>query len=47
VRYGARPGSKSPERVPITSPDVGVKDMLVSMLLPSRMAARLASFVGF
>ena len=29
-------------RVLITTPDVGVKPMLVSMLLPSRTAARLA-----
>ena len=36
------PGTKSPERVLITNPAVGVKPMLVSMLLPSRTAARLA-----
>ena len=38
----ARLGSKSPERVLITNPEVGVKLMLVSMLLPSRTAAMLA-----
>src|ERR1039457_4407141 len=42
ARYGARPGSKSPERVLITNPAVGVKPMLVSMLLPSRTVAMLA-----
>ena len=37
-----RPGSRSPVRVLITNPAVGVKPMLVSMLLPLRTAARLA-----
>ena len=36
------PDRRSPERVLITNPAVGVKPMLVSMLLPSRTAARLA-----
>ena len=36
------PGSRSPERVLIGNPEAGVKPMLVSMLLPSRTAARLA-----
>jgi len=36
------PGSRSPERVLIGTPAVGVKLMLVSTDLPSRTAARLA-----
>jgi len=36
------PGSRSPERLLITNPDAGVKPMLVSMLLPSCTAAKLA-----
>src|SRR5450759_799028 len=42
ARNATSPGSTSPARVPITSPDAGVKPMLVSMLFPSRTAARLA-----
>jgi hypothetical protein len=42
ARKGNRLGSRSPERVLITNPAVGVKLMLVSMLLPSRTAAMLA-----
>ena len=42
ARYQTSPGSRSPERVLIGTPAVGVKLMLVSMDLPSRTAARLA-----
>ena len=42
--YGAKPGSRLPERLLITNPAVGMKPMLVSMLLPSLTAARLAPF---
>ena len=40
--YHATPGSRSPGRVPIGNRAAGVNPMLVSMLLPSRTAARLA-----
>src|SRR5947209_2431304 len=36
------PGSRSPARVPITRPSIGVNPMLVSILSPSRMAHTLA-----
>src|SRR5450759_3629235 len=42
ARYQTSPGSRSPERVLIGTPAVGVKLMLVSTDLPSRTAARLA-----
>ena len=38
----ARPGSRSPARVPITRPSSGVMPMLVSTLRPYSIAARLA-----
>jgi len=42
IIYQAAPGSKSPGLVPIISPPAGVKPMVVSMLFPSKTAARLA-----
>ena len=42
ARYQASPGSRSPLRVLIGRPAVGVKLMLVSMLFPSRTAVTLA-----
>jgi len=42
ARNQSSPGSRSPERVLIGTPAVGVKLMLVSTGLPSRTAARLA-----
>jgi hypothetical protein len=42
ARYQTSPGSRSPERVLIGIPAVGVKLMLVSTDSPSRTAARLA-----
>src|SRR5664280_2934942 len=43
ARYQTSPGSRSPERVLMGTPAVGVKLMLVSTGLPSRTAARLAA----
>ena len=42
IRNRTRPGSISPQRVPMTSPEVGVRPIVVSMQRPSRTAARLA-----
>ena len=42
ARYQTSPGSRSPDRVLMGTPAVGVKLMLVSTGLPSRTAARLA-----
>ncbi len=41
-RYSNTPGSRSPERVPIIRPPVGVKPIVVSIEMPPYTAARLA-----
>ena len=43
-RCTSTPGSRSPDRVPIMIPPVGVKPIVVSTLTPSRTAVRLAPF---
>jgi hypothetical protein len=40
------PGSKSPQRVPMISPDNGVKPILVSTLLPSLIAKRMRHYLN-